>query len=57
MVKRRFISKEAKLAILDISETLEEVPKKEWEFVLKQAKDVAMAKLAMKSLRDLYKKL
>ena len=57
MAKREFVSREARLAILDISETLAEVPKEEWEFVLNQAKKSADARLVLETLRDLYKKL
>ena len=57
MAKSRFVSREARLAILDISEILAEVPEKEWGFVLKQAMKAGEIRAVMKALRDLYKKL
>lgn len=51
------VSKKAIVAMDRISKILEKVPQNEWEFILKQAKDVVMTIVAMKALRDLYKKL
>ena len=51
------VSKKAMTGMDRISKILVNVPQEEWEFVLKQAKDVAMERLAIKALRDLYKKL